>query len=81
MHRIQRGLTSAAPRPRASLLGSQRTFAVTDAPSRNASWRAEMVCAGPPSLEKRCVRRRPGKRSEGETKIIWSEGSGLTNMY
>ena len=78
MQRIHRGLASVVlPKPRCvaeRIRGSQRTFAVTEAPSRKASSREEMVVGGPPIFVKRWVRRMPGRRREGETKMIFWEG-------
>lgn len=55
-------------------LGSQRTLAVAEAPSRNADSSAAIVAVGPPSFENKWVRKRPGRRRDGETKMICREG-------
>jgi hypothetical protein len=74
---MNRGLASTSPRPRSPgyvFFGSQRTFAVTEAPSRKADSKAKIVAGGPPSLVRRWVRKRPGTFSEGDTKIICKDG-------
>lgn len=78
------GFGSGGGRPRSlelEFLGSHRTFAVTDAPSRNADSKAKIVWVGPPILENRCVRNRPGKRRVGDTKMICRDGCGRTSRY